>query len=99
MTEANLPPTPQNKPTPVPVKRDSLITRSNSPSVAAVKRLSRSPSPSANDEALNSAGASVSRSGSAQSGYVRGPRISRGPRSSNVSTLVPMVSSLEQELD
>ena len=82
-----VPSAPQSKPTPVPVKRDSLINRSNSPSPATAFLRSRSPSPS--DETLTPQ-ASLSRSGSAQSGYVRGPRTSRGPRApgGNVSSMV-----------
>jgi hypothetical protein len=86
-------PTPQSKPTPVPIKRDSLINRANSPSPGAAMFRSRSPSPS--DEALNTK-ASLSRSSSGQgSGYVRGPRASHGPRPPG-GGVASMVSSLNK---
>jgi len=86
-----VPPMPQNKPqTPVPVKRDSLINRSNSPSPGATNLRSRSPSPT------NEPKASLSRSSSAQSSYVRGPRLSRGPRAPGGSNVSSMVSSMNR---
>jgi hypothetical protein len=86
-----IPPTPQSKPaTPVPVKRDSLINRSISPSLGAANFRSRSPSPSDNSRA------SLSRSSSGQSGYVRGPRASHGPRAPGSSNVSSMVSNLNR---
>jgi hypothetical protein len=75
---------------PVPVKRDSLINRSNSPSPGTPSFRSRSPSPA--DEPQTS----LSRSPSNQAGYVRGPRTSRGPRAPGGSNVSSMVSSLNR---
>jgi hypothetical protein len=90
------PATPQPQPVvpthqikPVPVKRDSLINRSNSPSPNTPSFRSRSPSP---DEPHTS----LSRSPSTQAGYVRGPRTSRGPRAPGGSNVSSMVSSLNR---
>ena len=86
-----VPPTPQSRPpTSVPVKRDSLINRSSSPSASAARLGSRSPSPA--DEPKTS----LSRSGSGQYGYVRGPRTSRGPRPPGGSNVSSMVSSMNR---
>jgi hypothetical protein len=87
-TEAVLP---SKAPMPVPVKRDSLINRSGSPSpVSANLFRSRSPSPA------NEPKASLSRSPSTQSGYIRGPRTSRGPRAPGGSNVGSLVSNMNR---
>jgi hypothetical protein len=86
-----VPPASQSRPpSSVPVKRDSLINRSNSPSPGITKLGSRSPSPA--DEPKTS----LSRSGSGQYGYVRGPRTSRGPRAPGGSNVSSMVSNMNR---
>jgi hypothetical protein len=82
------PPTPQQ--TPVPIKRNSLINRSNSPSPGIAILRSRSPSPT------NEAKVNLSRSSSGQGSYVRGPRLSRGPRAPGGSNVSSVVSSLNK---
>ncbi|KZP11489.1 hypothetical protein FIBSPDRAFT_1050728 [Athelia psychrophila] len=74
----------------VPLKRNSLMSQNRPGSPA--KPPSRSPSPA------EQARSSLSRADSGQnsSGYIRGPRTSRGPRAPGAGSVSSMVSSLNR---